>query len=99
MTPHVFYLHGFASSALSTKAAYLARCLDAFGVSLRCPDFNEPDFSTLTMTRMIGQLARALDALPPGPVTLIGSSLGGTLAILAAGRLPASIAWCCSRLP
>lgn len=87
MTTHVFYLHGFASSAKSTKAGYFAERLRAHGVTLLCPDFNEPDFATLTMTRMLAQLGRALEQLPAGPVTLMGSSLGGTLAILAAGRL------------
>jgi len=86
-TPHVFYLHGFASSAKSTKAGYFAERLRQYGVPLHCPDFNEPDFATLTMTRMLGQLARELDPLPAGPVTLMGSSLGGTLAVLAAAPL------------
>lgn len=85
---HVFYLHGFASSAKSTKAGYFAERLQPHGVTLRCPDFNEPDFATMTMTRMLAQLGTELAALPDGPVTLIGSSLGGTLAVLAADRLP-----------
>lgn len=85
---HVFYLHGFASSARSTKAGFFAERLREVGVALHCPDFNEPDFATMTMSRMLDQLAAALASLAPGPVTLIGSSLGGTLAILAADRLP-----------
>lgn len=86
--PHVFYLHGFASSAHSTKAGYLAERLLPLGVILRCPDFNVPDFSTMTMTRMLAQLAAEVGSLAPGPVVLVGSSLGGTLAILAAERVP-----------
>ncbi len=85
---HVFYLHGFASSPGSTKASYFADRLLAHGVRLRCPDFNVPDFATMTMTRMLEQLSSELDALGPGLVTLMGSSLGGTLAILAAERWP-----------
>jgi hypothetical protein len=54
--PHMFYLHGFASSARSTKAGYLAERLQPFGMPLHCPDFNLPDFTTLTMTRMLAQL-------------------------------------------
>jgi pimeloyl-ACP methyl ester carboxylesterase len=56
-------------------------------VTLHCPDFNQPDFSTLTMTRMLEQLDGAMAeaaTVVAGPATLIGSSLGGTLAILAA---------------
>ena len=81
----VFFLHGFGSSPRSTKAGYFGKALEPFGVQLRCPDLNEPDFRSMTMTRMLDQLGRELDAAP-GPVTLMGSSLGGTLAILAAAR-------------
>jgi pimeloyl-ACP methyl ester carboxylesterase len=81
----VFYLHGFASSPRSTKAGYFAERLRAYGVTLQTPDFNEPDFRTLTMTRMLESIDRTLGRLP-SPATLIGSSLGGTLAVLAAAR-------------
>jgi pimeloyl-ACP methyl ester carboxylesterase len=84
----VFYLHGFASSPQSTKAAFFAERLWARGVAVSCPDLNQPDFASLTMTRMLDQLAREIEAAGDAPVTLIGSSLGGTLAILAAARLP-----------
>src|SRR5262245_46854524 len=82
-----YYLHGFASSAKSTKAGYFAEKLAPHGITLRTPDFNEPDFATLTMTRMLDQLAADIASHANGPVTLIGSSLGGSLAILAADRL------------
>jgi pimeloyl-ACP methyl ester carboxylesterase len=77
---HIFYLHGFASSARSSKARYFGERLAAYGVPLHCPDFNEPDFSTLTITRMLDQVDAAIDALPPGPVALIASSLGAFVA-------------------
>ena len=81
----IFYLHGFASSSKSTKAGYFADRLREHHVALECPDFNLPDFSTMTMTRMLAQLDAAL-ARAGEPATLIGSSLGGTLAVLAAAR-------------
>jgi uncharacterized protein len=81
----IFYLHGFASSAKSTKAGFFAERLREHGATLRCPDFNEPDFATLTLTRMLDQLGGQLTGVD-GPVALMGSSLGGTLAILAAAR-------------
>jgi pimeloyl-ACP methyl ester carboxylesterase len=87
---HLFYLHGFASSARSTKAAYIAERLRGRDVTLHTPDFNEPDFRTLTMTRMLDRVAAECDVLD-GPVALIGSSLGGAVAILAANRLPAAV--------
>jgi hypothetical protein len=83
---HVFYLHGFASSAKSTKAGFFAAKLRPYGITLHTPDFNEPDFSTLTITRMIDQVTGAIDALPEAPVVLIGSSLGGFVAVQTALR-------------
>jgi pimeloyl-ACP methyl ester carboxylesterase len=82
----VYYLHGFASSAKSTKAGYFAQRLRAHGIALVCPDFNEPDFQTMTLTRMLDQLGGALARDGTDPVALIGSSLGGALAILAAEK-------------
>jgi len=78
---HVVYLHGFASSAKSTKAAFFAARLVEHGIPVHTPDFNEPDFSTLTITRMIRQVAELIGELPPGPITLIGSSLGAFVAV------------------
>ena len=81
----VFYLHGFVSSPRSTKVQYFMRMLAERGIEVRCPDFNEPDFRTMTMTRMLDRLDAEF-ASAGQPAVLIGSSLGGTLAILAAAR-------------
>jgi len=81
---HVLYLHGFASSAQSSKAAFFRTKLEAHGIAVHTPDFNLPDFSTLTVTRMLGQVHDAIAALQPGPVVLIGSSLGAFVAVHAA---------------
>lgn len=80
----VFYLHGFASSARSSKAAFFAARLARTGIDLQTPDFNGPDFSTLTITRMIGQVCAGIDRLADGPVALVGSSLGAFVAVQAA---------------
>jgi pimeloyl-ACP methyl ester carboxylesterase len=88
---HVFYLHGFASSPRSTKVGYFREHLREHGIELRCPDFNQPDFATLTLTRMLDQLGAELAALDGPPAALLGSSLGGTLAILAAQRFAARV--------
>jgi pimeloyl-ACP methyl ester carboxylesterase len=88
---HVVYLHGFASSPQSTKVAYFRERFRAHDIDLRCPDFNQPDFATLTITRMLDQLGAELAGLDGAAATLFGSSLGGTLAILAAERFAARI--------
>jgi len=88
----IVYLHGFTSSPSSTKVRYFTERLRAHGVTLVCPDLNEPDFRTLTMTRMLDQLEQQLPPPAGGsPVVLMGSSLGGTLAILAAARAPSRV--------
>jgi pimeloyl-ACP methyl ester carboxylesterase len=90
MIRHALYLHGFASSPQSTKATVLDEHFRRVGVKLVTPDFNEPDFLTLTVTRMLEQTDREIAALPPGPVALIGSSLGGFVAVHAASRQSAN---------
>jgi hypothetical protein len=82
----MFYLHGFASSPKSTKVSYFRERLREYGIDLKCQDFNQPDFSTLTITRMLDQLGADLPPVDGSPATLFGSSLGGTMAILAAER-------------
>lgn len=84
---NMFYLHGFASSPQSSKSSFLSTCLARHGVTLRCPDLNEPDFSTLTVTRMIEQVEAMLAQLPPQPVALFGSSLGAFVALHLVERL------------
>jgi pimeloyl-ACP methyl ester carboxylesterase len=85
---HIFYLHGFASSAQSSKADLFRTRLSEHALPLRTPDFNEPDFSTLTISRMVGQVGREIETLESGPVTLIGSSLGAFVAVQVALQHP-----------
>ena len=87
----VIYLHGFASGVTSTKATFIGKALRQQGLDFRAPDLNLPDFSTLTVTRMLQQTRTIIDHAP-GPVTLIGSSLGGFVAVNAAAAWPDRIA-------
>jgi len=87
----VFYLHGFASSSKSSKAAFFATRLAKHGVVVETPDFNLPDFSTLTITRMVDQVAEAIDHGGDGSVVLIGSSLGAFVAVQSALRRPSAV--------
>ena len=79
----VLYLHGFASSPQSSKATFLSRKFAERGIQMFVPDLNEPDFSTLTVTRMLQQVQNAL-ASAEGPFVVVGSSLGGFVAVQAA---------------
>jgi len=83
---HAVYLHGFASSPGSSKAARFERELAGHGVGFSCPDFNQPSFETLTVTRMLDHTRAAVATAAPGPVALIGSSLGAFVALHAAAQ-------------
>jgi len=87
----IIYLHGFASSSHSGKATYLAERLKARGLDVAIPDLNLPDFPTLTVTRMLGQVRALLDGTRE-PVTVFGSSLGGYVAVNAAAAWPERVA-------
>lgn len=83
----VLYLHGFASSPQSSKARFFAGRLAARDISVTVPDLNQPDFSTLTVSRMLGQVSELI-ARSAGPVSVVGSSLGGFVAVQAARQHP-----------
>jgi pimeloyl-ACP methyl ester carboxylesterase len=78
---HLLYLHGFASSAHSSKAAYFRARAAERGVELLTPDFNEPNFERLTISRMMGQVSELMAGLDQGGVRVIGSSLGAFVAV------------------
>ena len=82
----VIYLHGFASSPQSSKATFFAEKFAAAGIRFLCPDLNLPAFSTLTVSRMLQQVEKRISSLPPTEIVLMGSSLGGFVAVEAAAR-------------
>ena len=71
------------------------------GLRLRCPDFNEPDFTTLTMTRMLEQLEREMARRGTAPVDAHrlepGRHAGDSRRGAASAR--ASTGSCCWRRP
>lgn len=81
------YLHGFASSPRSTKAVFFRERLTRLGHGVIVPDLEEGDFQGLTITRQLGVVRREI-ARSHGELTLIGSSMGGYLAVLAANEEP-----------
>lgn len=85
----IFYLHGFASGPGSTKATAIAAGLAGDGiVPVRLDLTPGPDgFERSTPSSMLAIVEEALRATP-GPHAIVGSSLGGWLAALAASRNP-----------
>lgn len=68
----ILYLHGFCSSPASWKSRLLAEAMASRGLAERfiCPPLSPvPDQAVAAVSRLINAAA--------GPVTLVGSSLGG----------------------
>ena len=87
----VLYLHGFASSARSSKATFFAAKFRDAGIELQTPDLNLPEFATLTVSRMVAQVLEIVDSRAADPVVLIGSSLGAFVAVQVALARPARV--------
>ncbi len=79
----IVYLHGFASSPLSTKAQFFARKFAERGVPCDIPQLDGGNFERMTVS---GQLEIVDRAIGGERVTLMGSSLGGYVAGLYAAR-------------
>lgn len=72
------YLHGFASSPQSGKAQFLQAQFAELGLTLDLPDLNLGDFSKITLTQQLNFLNSNYGH---SPLAVIGSSLGGYLAL------------------
>lgn len=85
----ILYLHGFASGPSSKKATALAARFARAGATLRIPDLTpgEDGFERSSPSSMLA-VAEGILGAEPGPHAIIGSSLGGYLAALAASRDP-----------
>jgi len=80
------YLHGFASSPGSKKAAAFKKAFSKEGVSLIVPDLQDGNFEGLTISSQIEVVEKILDQIDASQVGIIGSSMGGYLATLLAQR-------------
>ena len=90
MAPRFAYLHGFASSSLSTKGQALRRFFAGRGLTMHTPDLNHPSFAALTYSGMLAAFDRldrelseaelASGQEQPSRWRLIGSSMGGFVA-------------------
>ena len=81
------YLHGFASSPQSYKAQYMQSKFAELGLTLHVPDLNLDDFTTVTLSEQLAYLDRTY-LHNQEPSLVIGSSLGGFLAVQLAARNP-----------
>lgn len=81
MRQNIIYLHGFASSPTSKKAQYFKQRLAEMSIPLQVPDLNVPSFEELTLTAMLEKVAEVVRMSPPGPVYLIGSSMGALVGL------------------
>ncbi len=87
----VMYLHGFCSSAKSTKADFLAQHLAGLpDVQVEAFDFNPTpvDFEYMTVTGCIDRLRQYLLERTSEDICFVGSSLGGLVALHYASRYP-----------
>lgn len=83
----LLYLHGFASGPGSFKAQRFLHHLQRRGLALEVPALDEGDFERLTLSGQLALVER-LTRAAPRPHVLIGSSLGGYLALLHAQAHP-----------
>lgn len=85
----LLYLHGFASGPSSNKARFLSERFGALGIPVEVPDLTpgEGGFERSSPSSMLA-IAEATLARGAPPHAIIGSSLGGYLAALAASRDP-----------
>lgn len=89
MTKTILFLHGFISSAQSAKAHYLGERFESLPqVAFHAIDFNPTpcDFTYMTITGRIDRLRQYVLDHQIAEVCLVGSSLGGLVALHYAHR-------------
>ena len=87
--PTVLWLGGFHSDMTGTKAQVLADQAEATGAAYLRFDYfghgeSDGDFADGTITRWREDALAVIDELTEGPLVLVGSSMGGWIACLAA---------------
>jgi pimeloyl-ACP methyl ester carboxylesterase len=94
--PVGLFLHGFASNADGNKSLALARHAAEHGyawlrVNLSGHGDSDGAFDEFKLSTLLADVEAVLAALPDRPVLLVGSSMGGWLAVLAALHHPRRI--------
>lgn len=93
--PGIVWLGGFRSDMLSTKAERIAGLARADGRAFLRFDYSghgesEGDFEQGTIGGWVAESLEMIRALTQGPQVLVGSSMGGWIALLVARQLAAS---------
>jgi pimeloyl-ACP methyl ester carboxylesterase len=95
--PTVVFLPGFRSDMTGDKATYLARFCEARRHGMLRFDYSghgasEGAFEDGDIGRWTADALALIDALTSGPLVLVGSSMGGWIALLASLARPARVA-------
>jgi len=96
-SPGVVFLHGLSSDMASRKALVVEDLCRRQGRSFLRYDASSHGASSgewleMTVSRWVEDALLVLDTLTPGPQVLVGSSLGGWIALLAALSRPQQVA-------
>ncbi len=91
--PTIVFLPGYASDMEGSKAAEIDRFCGAAGLAYLRLDYSGTgssggDFADGTLDRWLAEVLGAIDLLTEGPVLVVGSSMGGWLALHAALKRP-----------
>lgn len=94
--PTLLFLPGYASDMDGTKASEIDVFAAAAGLTYLRFDYSGTgssggEFAEATLDRWLDEVLAAIDMLSEGPVLLIGSSMGGWLALHAALKRPERI--------
>lgn len=96
-SPALMFLPGYASDMDGAKALALDAFAEQRGLAMLRFDYSgtgssEGEFADGTLSGWLGEALHLLDTLVRGPVILIGSSMGGWIALLAARERPRRVA-------
>lgn len=91
--PTIVWLGGFRSDMTATKASHLDGFAARTGRAFLRFDYSghgqsEGDFAALTLGDWLGDALAVIERRTRGPIVLVGSSMGGHIALLAARALP-----------
>ncbi|QPJ63170.1 MAG: hypothetical protein G3M70_15325 [Candidatus Nitronauta litoralis] len=84
----ILYLHGFSSGPQSNKAVLFRKEFSRHGINLIIPDLEGGSFRNLTISSQMNIIRNVIYQNPSSKYGVIGSSMGGYLALLTAETQP-----------